>query len=133
MAILVLDEQFANPKLVVALQDRGIDTRTVGDFGVTGRPDPDVVKRVQEGVRSKRWVLVTMDITIIEEHERFNWERYAIAWIRVRDSLRGVQVEQEKTNIVHRYAHVICEQSPGDHHTYTFRQHFKQPPRSAGQ
>ena len=90
MALLVFDEQIANPKLVAALQDRGIDARTVGDFGVTGRPDPDVVRRVQDGLSSKAWVLVTMDLTIVEEHEGFKWERYALAWIKVRDGLLGV-------------------------------------------
>ena len=131
MALLVFDEQIANPKLVGALQDRGIDARTVGDFGVTGRPDPDVVRRVQDGLSSKAWVLVTMDLTIVEEHEGFKWERYALAWIKVRDGLLGVKFEQEKANIVQRHAHLICQQTAGQHYTYTARAHFKNPPRLA--
>jgi predicted nuclease of predicted toxin-antitoxin system len=130
VALLVLDEHIANPKLVTALQDRGIDTRTVGDFGVTGRTDPEVVRRVQQSVR-QRWVLVTMDLTIVEEHEGFDWERYALAWIVAGDALRGARVEQEKVNIVHRHALTIREQTPGDHFTYTLKQRFKHPPSVA--
>lgn len=40
MAELVLDEQLANPRLVAALKERGIEVSTVADYGVTGRPMP---------------------------------------------------------------------------------------------
>ena len=40
MRLLVLDEQLANPRLVSALRDRGIEVQTVSDFGVTGIPIP---------------------------------------------------------------------------------------------
>jgi hypothetical protein len=128
LAVLVLDEQFANPRLVLALRDRGIDAATVEDFGVTGRSDPDVVRQVQQTTGRRAWVLVTMDLTIIEEHQGFSWERYAIAWVILREGLRGLQVEREKSEIVHRYAHLIREQQPGDHHTYTPTQHFRHRP-----
>jgi hypothetical protein len=75
VALLVLDEQFANPRLIAALHDRGIDAATVADYGV-----------------------------------------------------RGLSVEREKSEIVHRYAHLIRQQAVGDHHTYTSSQHFRQPP-----
>jgi hypothetical protein len=127
VALLVLDEHIGNPKLVTSLQDRGIEVRTLGDFGVTGRTDPEVVRRIQQGLR-KPWVLVTMDQPIVEEHEGFEWERYAIAWIVVNDKLRGARVEQGKMDVVHRHAHAIREQVPGDHHTYTVKAHFKHPP-----
>jgi hypothetical protein len=69
-----------------------------------------------------------MDLTIIEEHQGFKWERYAIAWVVLREGLRGLSVEREKSEIVHRYAHLIRQQAAGDHHTYTSSQHFRQPP-----
>jgi predicted nuclease of predicted toxin-antitoxin system len=128
VALLVLDEQFANPRLIAALRDRGIDAMTVGDYGVIGRSDPDVVREIQRSARRKPWVLVTMDLTIMEEHQGFKWERYAIAWVVLREGLRGVRVEREKSEIVHRHAHLIHQQAPGDHHTYTSTQHFRQPP-----
>ena len=37
--------------------------KAVGDFGVQGRPDPDVVRRIAEQHKSD-WVLVTMDLSI---------------------------------------------------------------------
>lgn len=111
MALLVLDEQFANPRLVLALRDRGVEASTVEDFGVTGGSDPDVVRKVQQECGRRAWVLVTMDLTIVEEHRGFTWDRYAIAWVILREGLRGLQVEREKSEIVHRYAHLIREQS----------------------
>lgn len=127
MALLVLDEGIASPKLASALEERGIVTTTVGALGVTGRTDPEVVRRI-DGSVPPPWVLVTMDLTIMEDHRGFSWERYALAWIIVNDALRGAQVEREKVNVVHRHAHVMCEQTRGDHHSYTAKQHFKHPP-----
>lgn len=128
MALLVLDEQFANPRLVLALRDRGIDAATVSDYGVTGQSDPDVVRRLDEGIQPESWVLVTMDLTIMDDHEGFSWERYAIAWIVLPEGLKGLRVEQAKSEIVHRHAHLICDQKVGDHCTYTRRQRFRSPP-----
>jgi hypothetical protein len=42
--------------------------------------------------------------------------------------LRGVAVERQKANIIHRYAHLMIDQRPGDHHAYTATQQFKHPP-----
>jgi len=132
MALLILDEQLANPKLVSALQDRGLDARTVGDFAVTGRPDPDVVRGIRDSPSTADgWVLVTMDLTIIEDFSGFDWSLYALAWIQIPNHLRGAAVEQAKINTVHRYAHAIAEQAPGDHHTYTPRARFRHPPSLA--
>ena len=74
------------------------------------------------------FVLVTMDLTITEEFTGFDWDRYAIAWIAVREDLRGQAFEQAKQNIVHMHAHVIAEQRVGDHHTYSERRHSRSPP-----
>lgn len=131
MALLVLDEQIENPNLITGLRGRGIDANTVGDLGATGRPDPEVIRRVQDELGPRSWVLVTMDLTIVEDHERFDWERYAIAWIVVNDTLRGGQVEHAKADIVHRHAHVIRQQTRGEHHTYTAKQRFKHRPSLA--
>jgi predicted nuclease of predicted toxin-antitoxin system len=130
VAALIFDEQIASPRIVQALTERGIEASTIGDFGVQGRPDPDVVRRVADEVGAP-WVLVTMDLTIVEDHEGFGWERYAIAWIRVREGIVGSQVEREKTDIVQRRAHEMVEQNPGDHHTYTVKKRFKHPPSLA--
>lgn len=127
MPELVLDEPLANRRLVAALQERGIECSTVADHGVTGRPDPDVVRRIDEQT-APPWVFVTMDLTIVEDFPGFDWSRYAIAWIRPREDLRGLEVEQAKADIMHRHAHTICEQGPADHYTYTAKHHFKHPP-----
>lgn len=66
MAELVLDEQLANPRLVAALKERGIEVSTVADYGVTGRADADVVRRIGERL-GRPWVFVTMDLTIVED------------------------------------------------------------------
>jgi hypothetical protein len=130
VARLVFDEQIANPKLISAIQERGIDAAQVGDFGAQGTADPEVVRRVAEALGSA-WVLVTMDGTIMEDSRGFEWERYAIAWVQVRDGLLGARVEQAKTEIVQRHAHAMRTQRPGDHHTYTVDKHFKYPPSLA--
>ena len=94
---------------------------------MTGRADPDVVRHVDDQA-SQAWVFVTMDLTIVEDFPGLDWTRYAIAWVRIHEELRGARVEQEKTEIVHRHAHSIREQTRGDHHTYTATRHFKSRP-----
>lgn len=132
MALLVLDEQLTAKSLVDGLQSRGLDVQTVKDFGVTQRTDSDVVRTV--GDRHKgHWVLVTMDITIVEEHRGFDWDRYAIAWIVLRDDLSGAAVERAKANILHRWAHEIVKLRPGDQHTYYETTRAKSRPSLASQ
>ncbi|CAN5847686.1 hypothetical protein BH20GEM1_BH20GEM1_10240 [soil metagenome] len=132
MPLLVLDEQLERPQLITALTDRGVDVTTVGDLGATGRPDPDVVRRV-EAQHSGPWVLVTMDLTIIEDFPGFEWGRYAIAWVQVRKEVRGAAAERAKAEIIHRHAHTIRQQGRGDHHTYTRERHYKHPPSLTSQ
>lgn len=130
MATLVLDEQFISNRLILALEDRGLDVKTVADFGAKGRSDPDVVRRIADGCEAD-WVLVTMDSTITEDFEGFEWERYAIAWVVIDEHLRGAAVEKAKSNVVQRHAHMIVEQKAGDHFTYTALRHAKSPPSLA--
>lgn len=130
MPLLVLDEQLESQRLVTALRDRGSDIRVVGDFGVQGRPDPDVVRRITDQ-HSGAWVLITMDLTIVEDYRGFDWTRYAIAWVRLRKGLRGAVVETAKANTVHRHLHQIEAQKPGDHFTYTPDSRQRHPPSLA--
>jgi len=129
---IVLDEQLAGGKLVAALRDRGLDVRTLDKFGVTGKPDPHVVRRVDEAIGAT-WVFVTMDLTILEDFPNFDWGQYAIAWIRIPEGVSGAAVEHAKHNVVQRHAHLIVEQARGDHHTYTSTAHFKSPPSLTSQ
>ena len=73
-------------------------------------------------------MLVTMDLTVVEDYPGFDWSRYAIAWVVVHESLAGARVEQAKHEIVHRHAHKIREQARGDHHTYTAERHYTTRP-----
>lgn len=130
--LLVLDEQLAGKRLVDALRDRGLEVAGVGDFGVTGRPDPDVLRRIDESQEGP-WVFVTMDVTIVEDHPRFDWGRYAIAWIRVHEELTGAAFERAKINIIQRRAHEIVEQGRGAHHTYTQDRRIKARPSIAAE
>jgi len=127
LAVLVLDEQLAGKSLVAALRARGLEVLTLADLGLTGRPDPDVVRQVDER-HNGAWVLVTMDLTVIEDHPGFDWGRYAIAWVLIREDLRGADFEAAKHNVVHRWALEILEQRRGDHHTHTVAQRHKSPP-----
>lgn len=130
MSLLVLDEHLENQRLVAALKDRGSAVQVVGDFGVQGRPDPDVVRRIADQ-HSGSWVLLTMDLTIVEDYPGFDWTRYAIAWVRIRKELRGAAVEVAKANAIHKYLHRIEAQQPGDHHTYSPDRHYRHPPSLA--
>jgi hypothetical protein len=127
LTLLVLDEQLAGKRLVDGLTTRGLEISTVGELGVTGRPDPDVVRTV-DGRHSGMWVLVTMDLTIVEEHPGFDWDRYAIAWITVHEDLRGAAFEEAKADVVHHHARRIAEQARGDHFTYTATQRIRSRP-----
>jgi hypothetical protein len=132
VARLVFDEQLESRRLLDGLAYRGIEVASVRDYGMTGRPDPDVVRRIDDQT-SDSWVLVTVDLTIIEEHERFAWGRYALAWVAPAEHLRGQAFEAEKANIVHNHALEMVEQRPGDHHTYTLKRHFRSPPSLTSQ
>lgn len=127
MPLLVLDEQLCRGLLIDGLRLRGYDVAPVGDFGVKGTPDPDVVRRIDEKC-SGPWVLVTMDFTIVEDFAGFDWDQYAIAWIVPHEDLRGAAFEHEKNDIVHRHVHQMVEQGRGDHHTYTVKQRHKTRP-----
>ncbi len=127
MSLLVLDEQLSRGQLANSLRDRGMQVATVGDFGATGRPDPDVVRQIV-AQRNEHWILVTMDTTIVEDYPGFDWSRYAIAWIRPHEDLRGVAVERAKAEILHRHAHEIRQMGSGDQHTFTAERHYKTRP-----
>lgn len=124
-AALVLDEHLT--AVQAGVSQRGIDVRTVHDFDVTSTSDPDVIRAIAAAMDSP-WVLVTMDGTIVGEHPGFEWERYAIAWLKLDAYLRGAAFEHAKADVMHRHAHQMVEQRPGDHHTYTDRARFRQPP-----
>jgi hypothetical protein len=130
--LLVLDEQLCGGRLIDALRTRGLDVKTVKDFGASGRPDPDVVRRIDDG-HAGPWILVTMDFTIVEDFARFDWDRYAIAWVVVHERVKGAAFEHEKNDIVHRHVHQMVEQGRGDHHTYTVAQRHKSRPSLATQ
>jgi hypothetical protein len=123
---LVLDEQVT--AVQAGLLQRGIDCRTVHELGVTSTVDPDVIRGIASVLHGRPWVLVTMDGTIVEEHAGFEWHLYAIAWVSIDPWLSGASVEQAKTDVIHRHAHQMLEQRPGDHHTYTVRARFRHPP-----
>lgn len=125
-AALVLDEHLS--RIIPSLNARELRAQAVGEFHAKSTLDPDVVRAVATGMRRRPWILVTMDSSIVEEHRGFEWERYAIAWIVIDAHLKGAPVERAKHEIVHRYAHVMVEQSPGDHHTYRRTRHYKHPP-----
>lgn len=132
MPLLVLDEQLCRGLLIEGLRLRGYDVKTVKDFGATGRPDPDVVRRIDDG-HTGPWVLATMDFTVIEDFPGFDWGRYAISWVIVHEDLKGAAFEHEKNDIVHRHVHQMVEQARGDHHSYTVKQRHKSRPSLVSQ
>src|SRR3954464_14809044 len=132
MPLLVLDEQLCRGLLIEGLQLRGLDVKTVKDFGAAGRPDPDVVRKIDDGHKGP-WVLVTMDFTVGEDFPGFDWGRYAISWVIVHEDLRGAAFEHEKNDIVHRHVHQMVEQGRGDHHTYMVKQQHKSRPSLTSQ
>jgi hypothetical protein len=123
---LVLDEHLLGVR--VGLEHRGIHVRTVEDFNAKSTLDPDVIRAVASGMRRRPWVLVTMDGTIVQEHRRFDWERYALAWVLVDPRARGVAAEHSKNEVVHRHARAMLAQESGEHHTYTDGRHYRHPP-----
>lgn len=122
---LVLDEHLL--AIAPGLRARGLDARTVEDFRARSTLDPDVIRAVAAAMGGP-WVLLTMDGTIVTEYPGFEWDRYAIAWIVIDAHLRGASVEHAKTDVVHRHAHRMLEQRPGDHFTYTQRARYQHPP-----
>ena len=131
-ALLVHDEQLTAKILVAGLESRGYDVKTVFDFGVNSKADPDVVRTINSRCR-RHWVLVTMDVTIVEHHQRFDWDRYAIAWIVPPEKLKGAAVERAKIDIVHRWVREIAELGKGDHHTYYEKRHSRSRPSLSSQ
>src|SRR5664280_901737 len=131
MAALLFDAQISSPRLITAIRERGLDARAIAAVGGNGRPDPEVVLRIVQDMRDTPWVLVTMDLTITDDFPGFEWDRYAIAWVMLRQGVLGAAVEIEKTEIVQRHAHDMREQGQGDHHSYTAGRRHKSPPSLA--
>ena len=127
MRTLVVDVHLASPVLMAGLQGRGILVRSLHEFGLDGTPDPDVVRQL-ESLIDHPWVLVTLDLEILEHHPNFDWGRYAIAWVMLPRQLKGVAVEHAKHGIVHHHAKRIEGQKPGDHFTYNETSQYKHPP-----
>jgi hypothetical protein len=132
VALLVLDEQLTGKSLVAGLRSRGLEVKTVKDFGVTQTTDPDMVKTIATR-HDGQWVLVTMDTTIVEEHTGFDWSRYAIAWVIVPEHLTGLTFDQAKANVLHNWALDIAQLRAGDHRTYYERRHTKSRPSLSSQ
>lgn len=100
---------------------------TLRELGLSEAADPDVVRQAQEEITDP-WVLVTMDLDIIEHHPGFDWSRYAIAWIDIPPGIKGQAFEAAKRNAFHHHANAIGEQGLGDLFTYGPRRHIKRPP-----
>ena len=128
MPTLVLDVHLSSKTLVAGLRGRGYSMMTLQDLGLAGNtPDPDLARQASKKLGDD-FVLVTIDLTILEDSPGFDWERYAIAWIKPDGHLSGAEVEAAKHDIFHHYADRIAEQIPGDHHTYTGGRYYRHPP-----
>lgn len=130
MTILVLDENVGSDRLVKALGDRGCAARTLKDLGANGKPDPDVVMETAKKIK-KPWVLVTMDLSIIDDHSKFDWDRYALAWLFIRPDLSGIAVERSKTDTVHRWCHELRDMTPGNHWSLSIKARQRHAPSLA--
>ena len=123
--VLVLDAHL--DRAARGLGERGIQAATLKDFDLPSTLDPDVVRAVANAMRDP-WVLVTLDGTIVQDAEGFQWERYAIAWVVLEPQVRGIAAEREKLDIVARHAHRMLEQEAGGHFSFTRRQRQAGPP-----
>lgn len=124
-AVLVLDAHL--DRAARGLEERGIQASTLKEFDLPSTLDPDVVRAVSSAMRVP-WVLVTLDGTIVQDAEGFQWERYAIAWIVLEPQVRGLAAESEKLDIVARHAPRMLDQGAGEHFSYTRRQRQSGPP-----
>jgi hypothetical protein len=124
-AALVLDEHATGA--LHGLRARGMDAFSVAEFHATSVADPDVVRAI--GARlADPWVLVTCDLTLVDDHQGFDWDRYAIAWVMVPAHIKGAAYEYAKVDAIHHHARRMVEQVAGDHFTYDPRAQYKTPP-----
>lgn len=124
-AALVLDEHATGAQ--TGLRARGIDALTVGDFHAQSTADPDVMRAI--GARlADPWVLVTCDLTLVDDHQGFDWNRYAIAWVMLPGHVQGAACEYAKIDVIQHHARRMVEQIPGDHFTYDQRARHTSPP-----
>lgn len=124
-AALVLDEHATGA--LHGLRARGIDVFTVGDFHAQSTADPDVVRAIA-GRLADPWVLVTCDLTLVDDHQGFDWNRYAIAWVIIPGHVQGAAYEHAKVDVIQHHARRMTAQVPGDHFTYDARACHKSPP-----
>jgi hypothetical protein len=126
---LVLDVHLSSKTLLWGLRGRGHEVSTLEGLGLAGDTlDAEMAKCAGDKLGAGNCVLVTIDMTIVEDSPGFDWSRYAIAWIKPNPSLRGSDVEAAKHDVFHRYLDRIAEQEPGDHYTYTRGRFYKHPP-----
>src|SRR4051812_46190427 len=113
--------------MATGLRQRGYEVHTLQELQITSTPDPEVIRALAEKF-SRPWVLVTQDGAVIEDHPKFEWQRYAIAWVQLPPHRRGEAAEYAKAEIVQRHAHRMVDQRPPDHFTYTVQQRHRDPP-----
>jgi hypothetical protein len=128
-AALILDAHLESKTLIAGLKARGFELWTLSDLELPGDAfDSTVARRADEKVGADRCVLVTIDVTIVEDSRGFDWSRYAIAWLKIPSHLKGGDAETAKHNILHRRVDRIAAQSAGDHFTYTLESSYQHPP-----
>jgi hypothetical protein len=123
---LVIDENL-NPRASTELRRRGRDATRVQELGLRGSPDPQLLRRLDAQLDD--WVLVTADDALPEDHATELAEIGGTIATISPDREPGWGLDAWRSEIVHRWAHVMHEQERGTSRRYGLRRHTAWRPR----
>lgn len=120
--LLVIDASLAK-RLSTELKKRGRPATTVAEAAQQGLDDPALLPALHERLNVE-WTLVTGDDAMPREHgEMLASLRITVATIDPRWEYSGLEQEQYKREVVHRWAHRMAEQASSEIRRYSLLTH----------
>lgn len=117
--LLVIDASLAR-RLASELRMRGRAASTVADLASQDMLDPPLLRRLTEVLAGEDWTLVTADDAMPAEHaDEIAELGLTIATVRTQWQPSGIDQENAKREVVHRWAHVMAKQPAGSIRRYS--------------
>jgi predicted nuclease of predicted toxin-antitoxin system len=127
--LLFIDECLSKA-IARELRGRGRNAKSASQLGLLSVKDPKLLPRLVQMFKDEDWVLVTGDDNMPLEHAAAIQEgKITVATLDGRIPA-GFRAEDWKREIVHRWAHVMCEQADTTVRRYSVSWHRRWTPRA---
>lgn len=126
---LIIDASLTT-RLAAELRNRGRPSRSVAELGGKSLLDPDLLPFLADVIDGDDWLLVTADDAMPSEHgEVILRLTVTIATLHPAWQDTGLEQEDYKREVVHRWAHRMVEQDRGEIRRYSPAAHRPWSPR----